>query len=197
MELKRLLPDHSLQQFLRRLKVVPCPVEWLLTFGLHLLVVQALEIRMFQALFHRVALLRIEYQHFAQEIQRDRVGLRIQAGPALLVALGQLPNVLACQIVADECHVLVGRRAEHGNGSLDLVQVVIAREQGRATQQLRKDAANGPHVESVRVVRRVQDDLRGTIPARHNILGERRGRLLVATGKTKITNLQVAILVEK
>ena len=91
----------------------------------------------------------------------------------------------------------MSRRAKHGNSSLDLVKVVVTREKRRATQQLGEDAADGPDVKSIRIMRGVQDDLRCTVLARHDVLGERRGGLLVATSQTEIANLEVAVLIEK
>lgn len=87
MKLKRLIVDHLLQYLFRRLEVVPRPVERLLALGLGLLVVQALEVRVLQALFHRVAFLRVEHQHFTQEVKRHGVRLGVEGAPTLFVAL--------------------------------------------------------------------------------------------------------------
>ena len=66
MEFERFIPHHLLKYFLGRLEVVPAPVEWLLALGFYLLVVQAFEIWMLQALLHCVALFWVEYQHFSE-----------------------------------------------------------------------------------------------------------------------------------
>jgi hypothetical protein len=66
MELKRLVPHHLLKYLLRRLKVVPAPVERFLAFRLYLFVVQTLEVWMLQALLHRIALFWVKDQHFAE-----------------------------------------------------------------------------------------------------------------------------------
>lgn len=66
MEFQGLVPDHLLEDFLGGLEVVPAPVEWLFAFGLDLLVVEAFEVRVLQALLHRVPLLGVENQHLAK-----------------------------------------------------------------------------------------------------------------------------------
>ena len=77
MELERFVPHHLLKYFFGWLEVVPAPVEWLFALRLHLLIVQALKVRMLQALLHSVALFRVEDQHFTEQIECDRISLWI------------------------------------------------------------------------------------------------------------------------
>ena len=48
---------------------------------------QTFEVRVLEALFDSVALLRVEDQHFRQQVQRNWVTFRVQRLPRLLVAL--------------------------------------------------------------------------------------------------------------
>ena len=68
MKFERLLVDHLLKDFLRRLEIIPGPIKWLLTLRLSFFVVQALEIWVLQALLDCVAFLRVENKHFPEEI---------------------------------------------------------------------------------------------------------------------------------
>lgn len=197
MELERLFPDHGLQQILGRLEVVPGPVEGFVALRLHLLVVEALKVGVLEALLHSVALLRIEYQHLAQEIQSHRVGLGIKTSPALLVALRQLADVLSRKLVTDEGHVLVRRGTQDGDSSLDLVEVVVTREEGCAAKQLRENAANGPDVERVCVMTGVEDDLGRSVPPGDHVLRQRSGRLLIASSETEVADFKVTVLIQQ
>ena len=116
---------------------------------------QALEVRVLQALFYGVALLRVEHKHFTQKVQGHWVGLRVQRRPGLLVALRQLSDVLSCEVVPDEGHVLTRRGTEYSYGSLDLIEVVVSGEEGRTAQKLSENASNGPNIKSIRIVRSV------------------------------------------
>lgn len=55
-----LLVDHILEEFLGGLEVVPAPVEGLLADHFLLLIMEAVEVRMGQALFNGVSLIGIE-----------------------------------------------------------------------------------------------------------------------------------------
>ena len=91
----------------------------------------------------------------------------------------------------------MGGRAEDGDGSLNLIQVVIARKQRSPAKKLREDAANGPDVEGVRVVRRVEDDFGRSVPSGDDVLGQRGRGLLVAASQTEVADFEVAVLVEQ
>lgn len=65
-EFQGLVPDHLLQAFLCWLEVIPTPIEWLLTLGLDLLIVQAFEVRVFKALLDGVPFFGVENQHFSK-----------------------------------------------------------------------------------------------------------------------------------
>lgn len=63
-----LVVDHVLEEVLGGLEVVPAPVEGLLADHFLLLVVEAVEVGMGQALFDGVALVGVESQHFGEEV---------------------------------------------------------------------------------------------------------------------------------
>lgn len=197
--LERFLPDHALKLLACRLEVVPSPVE-----GLDALVVrevdideQFLEVGVLQAVLNSIALLRIEHQHLLQQAVSVGVGLGENLFHTLLVALGELADVLARQVVADKAHVVARRCAQHRDRALDLVQVVVTWEEGSTPKQLGEDAAQGPDVERVGVMASVEDDLRCTVPARDDVLSERRGGFFVTARQTEIANLQRAVFVKQ
>jgi hypothetical protein len=128
--LERLVPDHVLQLVLRGLEVVPSPVEGLLALVVDEVDVheQFFEVGVLEAVFDRVALLWVEHEHLLQQAVSIWVGLGEDLAHSLLVAFGQLADVLASQVVADERHVVRGGCAQNRDSSLDLVQVVVAGE---------------------------------------------------------------------
>lgn len=80
-----------------------------------------------------------------------------------------------------------------------LLQVVIARQQGRPADHLRDDAADAPHVELVGLLLGVEDDLWGAVPPRHDLLGQ----LIISrewvegARQAEVAYLQVTVLVDE
>lgn len=152
---------------------------------------------MFQALLHRVSLLRIEYQHFAKEIQGYRIGLWVQGSPALFVALWKFANILPGQIVADKSHIFMCGCSQNRNRSFDLVQVIVSREQRSSTKQLSENAADAPHIQSVGVVASIQNNFWSSIPSCNHILRQSSRRLFIASGQPEVANFEVAVLIQQ
>jgi hypothetical protein len=111
--------------------------------------VQTLEVWVFEALFHRVALLRVEHQHLTQQVQSHWVRLRVEGAPTLLVSLGQLSYVLSCQVVSNEGHIFTSRCAKYSDRSLNLIEVVISREEWSSAKEFSEYAADGPNIKSI------------------------------------------------
>ena len=82
----------------------------------------------------------------------------------------------------------MGWGSQNGDGSFDLVEIVVSWEEGSSAQKFGKNAADTPHVQSVSVVACVQDDLWGPVPPRNYVLSKSRGRLLIPSSQTKIAN---------
>ena len=89
--------------------------------------------------------------------------------------------------------------------------VVLAREQRLAEVHLRKNAADRPHVDRLRILRERKHDLRGAVPACGNVLREigiflrgggvggcaACGGVCLETGKPEVADLEVALLVDQ
>jgi hypothetical protein len=102
--------------------------------------------------------------------------------------LWQRADVCARLAAVDEGEVVLTGWAQRLDDQLQLVHVVLAREQRPPTQQLSQDAAHAPHVDCSRVVVAGQQQLGRTVPARDHVLshevalgavrrrGGRRGR---------------------
>jgi len=103
---------------------------------------KSFEVWVLQALLHYVPLFWVEYQHFTQQIQGNRICLWIEASPTLLISFGQLSNVFTSQVVSNESHIFVGWGTQYSNRSFDLVKVVITREKRCSSEKLSKDASN-------------------------------------------------------
>ena len=152
---------------------------------------------MLETLLDCVALFWVEDEHLAKEVEGHRVRLGVKRGPGLLVALGQLPDVFPRKVISDESHVLARGSAEHSDGPLDLIQVVVSWEEGRPTEKFREDAPDGPDIQGVGVVRRVQNDFRGTVPTGNDIFCQSGCALFIAAGKTEIADFEIAILIKQ
>jgi hypothetical protein len=77
---------------------------------------------------------------------------------------------------------------------------VFTREKGFATQHLRKDAANTPHIDSFCVFFERQHDLGCTIPSSSDIFSH-ESRVVFGrscgSGETEVTDFEVAVGIEK
>ena len=197
MVFERFIVDHILKNVPGRLEIVPGPIEGILALRLSLFVVQTFEIGVLQALLDSVSFFRVEDQQLAEQVEGHWVCLGIETCPALPVAFGQLADVLAGKIVADESHVFACRSADHSDRALDLVQIVISREERRPAEQLRKDTPNGPDIKSIRVMRRIENDLWCSVPSGDHVFRERGCGLLVAAREAEVANLEIATLVEQ
>ena len=81
---------------------------------------------------------------------------------------------------------------------LQLVDVVLAREDGLPSKELGENAAARPQIDRHRVVILAQHDLRGAVPARHDVLRQVLRRAVVdATREAKVADLQVAVAVQE
>ena len=67
---------------------------------------------------------------------------------------------------------LLGRCSSADEDLLKLLLLVLAHEEGHAGHDLSKNAPNGPHVNTSRVVLASQQNVRRTVPKRHNLVSE-------------------------
>ncbi len=79
-----------------------------------------------EAFFDSVAIVRIEAQHFAQKVETHWVGSGEQVLPRLLASFGKRFYEIQSLFVADVIDVVVIRRAQNTDDSLDLVEVIFA-----------------------------------------------------------------------
>jgi hypothetical protein len=91
----------------------------------------------------------------------------------------------------DEHEVVLVGGADHADDELELVDVVLARKQRLARQELRKDAPHGPHVDGGRVLLLGEQQLGGPVPPRDHVL---RHEALLAAGarQAEVADLEVA-----
>lgn len=135
-------------------------------------------------------------QHAREQVQAGGVGLGLQLVELLLWLLGQVLDVSLGTLVADEGNVVVSGRAQGVDHALHLVQLVFAREDGGAAQQLRQDAPDRPDVYLFRIVGGVQDHLWRPLPTRDHLLGQHASSVDVRSPcQAQVANLEVAVLV--
>ena len=154
---------------------------------------------MIETFLNTIPLVRVENQHFSKQVKCGRVGIRIDLFPVLLASLSLFAEEFALTFTNDELFVFLSGSAQNANSPLDLVKVIVAGEERSTAQKLCKDAADGPHIKRLRVVSRVEDDLRCSVPPGNHIFGEAFLQLffLVAAGQSKVTDLQLATFVQK
>ena len=97
---------------------------------------------MIETFFNTIPLVWVENQHFTEQVKCCRVGIWIDFFPVLLAPLSLFPEEFALTFTNYEFFVFLGGRTQNANGPLDLVKVIIAREEGCPAQQLCKDTSD-------------------------------------------------------
>mmetsp|Transcript_57021 Transcript_57021/g.160956 ORF Transcript_57021/g.160956 Transcript_57021/m.160956 type:complete len:364 (-) Transcript_57021:117-1208(-) len=162
--------NRILQQPLCGLEPVERPIHDALRDRLVAGHMQGVEVWQFQRRLRRGPLRRVEGQHPVDRLPALRAGLRVDGGPLPPLAPREAVEELHRGAAAGQPGEVLGARGpQDGQDLPDLVQVVLAREDGPAAEQLAEDAPHRPDVDGRRVLRRQEDHLRGAVPARHDV----------------------------
>ena len=103
--------------------------------------------------------------------------------------------IVATHVLAgDGVDNIIGGCSEKLSNDGELVDVVLAGEQGLALEHLGKDAACTPDVDLDIVFLPCKHDLRGAVVAGGNVTGHLR---VLYTGQAEIADLQIAVLVDE
>ena len=97
---------------------------------------------------------------------------------------------------ADEGEVGVGGNAEHLQDEVELLDVVTSWEERFATEELAKDAANGPDVDGGAVHLLADEKLGGTVPAGDDVLGL-EAKFAIFAGEAEVADFEVAVGIEE
>ncbi|KAI6766205.1 hypothetical protein HG530_007275 [Fusarium avenaceum] len=90
--------------------------------------------------------------------------------------------------------VVVGRSADKLADKTDLVEIGVAGEVGRTHNKLGKNGADRPDINGTAVMLRVEEQLRGSVPAGDDARGHELVRIGEAARKTKISKLDLAVI---
>lgn len=133
---------------------------------------------------------RLHFQQFAQEVNRLFISLQVPLLQSLTPAdLRELepeePGVLLENLLLGKCE-----RAQNFLNQVKLVNLTFPREQRLAVNHLSHDAANGPHIDRLAVVKSPQQQLWGPVPPCGDVVSQ------VAVGRycpceAEITQLQI------
>ena len=97
--------------------------------------------------------------------------------------------------------VVLARGPHHAEDELELVEVVLPREEVPAGEHLREDAPHGPDVDGEGVLVHREHQLRGAVPAGRHVLGHERGVVLGGgrepAGHPEVADLEFAVAVDQ
>mmetsp|Transcript_33334 Transcript_33334/g.99266 ORF Transcript_33334/g.99266 Transcript_33334/m.99266 type:complete len:427 (-) Transcript_33334:1908-3188(-) len=192
----RLLKNQLSDCLLRQLLLLKLEFERARRERLGCRVVQLRQPRVLQRLNDVAALAWVKLQHLLHQIDCERVCLRELALEVDLLRRRQCADVGARLVAGDECEVVLRRGAERLDDELELVHIVLARQQRAPPEQLRHDAADRPDVDCCRVVFTRQQQLRRAVPPRDNVLSH-VACFGACACKPKITDLEVARCIEQ
>jgi hypothetical protein len=142
----------------------------------------------------------IVHEHALQKIQavlaKDLDAIRIDHLVVLLpLPLGE--TALEVGERSDTRPVGFGRCAENAEDLEDLVDLRVAREKRLASSHLGEDAADGPHVDTSRVLATAKQNLGRAVPEGDDFVSVSAERNTKGASQTKIGQLQVALLVDE
>lgn len=124
-------------------------VELLRAYGFIGGIVPHREVWVLQRLSARDALRRIECQETAEQVECEGVCIGEELLERHWRLVWQRRNILLSTWASDPAQRLIRRRAEVVENLVELVHIVATLEQWAAAQELRKDAANRPQVNSL------------------------------------------------
>mmetsp|Transcript_105847 Transcript_105847/g.294711 ORF Transcript_105847/g.294711 Transcript_105847/m.294711 type:complete len:430 (+) Transcript_105847:189-1478(+) len=200
LEVQRLLEHVFLQQLLRhlvRVVALVVEVEDAGALGLRRLAVQLRQVLVRQRLHDRDALVRVEHQHLAQQVQRQRVDAGEDGAKVLLGVLGHALDGGLGEL-AHALQVVVGGRAQQPYDEVELRGAGGTLEERAAREDLGKDAAGAPNVHGRAVGGTLAQQLRRAVPARDDVLGQLALRLGGdAAREAEVADGQVAVAVDQ
>jgi hypothetical protein len=158
------------------------------------------EVRVVHRLLCADASSGVVHKHTLQQIQavlaQDFDTVRVDH----LVVLLPLPLGETALEIREGCHtgpVCFGRSAENAEDLEDLVDLGVTWEQRLAGGHLGENAANGPHVDTSRVLATAEQDLGRAVPESDDFVSVGAERDTKSASQTKIGQLQVALLVDE
>lgn len=128
-------------------------------------IVVLFQVGMRQGLLDRYPLVRVEREHFAEQVERLLVGLREELVPRNLRLERQRLQVAARLLVHYAVQVFLRRRAQNTQDVVQLIQVVLAREDRPIAEHLSQDASDRPDVDGFCVALGVEHDFRCAVPS--------------------------------
>eukprot|EP00756_Hemistasia_phaeocysticola_P023033 Hpha_TRINITY_DN15868_c2_g12::TRINITY_DN15868_c2_g12_i1::g.192146::m.192146 len=134
-------------------------------------VVEVRKVGVCQELRSGQPLLRVEHQHFGEEVLRDGVlHFRHKNVDRFGDSVRKAPEVAKGLLVGQPGHVLLRRFTERITNDAELVEVVLAGEKWLTVHHLREDATSRPDVNCGCVLLAHQQQLWGAVPPRHHVL---------------------------
>mmetsp|Transcript_31866 Transcript_31866/g.98600 ORF Transcript_31866/g.98600 Transcript_31866/m.98600 type:complete len:389 (+) Transcript_31866:276-1442(+) len=196
---QRLCPEKVAELLLREVRFLVFPVERGGGAGLVGRIVQRGHVWVRHELRGARALLRVELEHAREEVDRLGAETRQQLGEVLARHLGQLAHVAHRVLVLQVRELLLRRLAEQVADELQLGEVVLALEERAPQHHLGEDAADGPDVDGGRVALVHEQQLRRTVPARDDVVGEDGVLVGVVEGPGQpiVAHLEVAVDVDE
>ena len=158
------------------------------------------EVRVVYSLFCADASSGVVNQHALQQIQAVLAENLDTICVDHLVILLPLPLREAALEVWEGCHtrpVCLSWSAKNAEDLEDLVDFGVAWEERLAGGHLGEDAANGPHVDTSRVLTTTEQNFGRAVPESDDLVSVSAERNTECAGQTKIGQLQVAFLVDE
>ena len=162
---------------------------------------EVLEVGMLNSLADSNALIGRKGEHFGEEIERERSGIRYLFFPLDLLLLRQSFQVIQRVLVVDEVQVFVARKTHHFDDLVELLHVVHAREKSRLQHHFAENAAYRPHIQCLRVMLLIKHHFRRSVPPRDHIYRLFHECLVFFRAetacKTEVAHLEVAVHIHK
>ena len=153
------------------------------------------------------ALIGVVLEQFADEIHcmiRHPAGVRNALLEILTKLVGE-DHVTALRLILlpQRTHLVNGRPglgggvAQHPEDEIQLGWVARSLQEGTSTEHLSNDASNTPHIDLGRVDLATQQELRGAVPKRNDLVREPLHLGIPGPGQAPVSNLELALPVDE
>jgi hypothetical protein len=194
---KRLLIHLGLKYVPSEFKIIAGPVESFLACWFVFGIMEFAEVRVLEAALSCPPLCGVECEHFVEKVEGDRICLWVDFLPGHLLAARKLLDVASCGRVTNKRHIFFLRCSEYTYNSLNLIKIILSGEQRRPSKKLRKNTANTPHIDLLRVLTRAQNYFRSAVPSCNDVLGQIIHSLIKSSCQPQIANFQISIFVQE
>lgn len=193
-KIENLRVHHDLPGVDGEIGIGEAPVKDSLGDGLIGLIVVGGKIFVGESLGGGDTLAGIENKHLLEKVQGLRIGIGELVGKGNALTLGEGLNKAKGVFTTDSLYDIIWGGTEELGDDGELMDVILAGEEGSALEHLGENTASRPDVDSNIVLLPGEHDLRGTIVTSGDVSGHLG---VLDTSQAKVTDFEITVLIDE